>query len=79
MKTITIKRLIEELQKYPEDIKVYGTWEGVIEEIRDIYPFDATDILIKLKCGDIKKGETILLIDVDGYRNPEECYMNNNK
>lgn len=50
--TMTVKELRDELSKYPEDTKVFATWEYVVSPISP-YNFDLLD------------GE--LIIDVEDY------------
>jgi hypothetical protein len=72
MDTITVKEFIKQLKRYPEDMEVYGTWEGQIVPIYDIEP----DRIEKgWGFGRLPEEQDFVLISVE-YVDPKKAYMN---
>jgi hypothetical protein len=60
--TMTVKELRGKLAEYPDEMPVFGTWEGVTGYIRpDCFSVET------VHKGDIKEAEPTLLIDVEDY------------
>lgn len=60
--TMTVKELREKLAEYPDDMPVFGTWEGVNGWIRaDCFSVEVTHK------GDASEACPALLIDVEEY------------
>lgn len=42
LKTISVKELIEKLSKYPENLKVFVTWESTVNALENEFIYEAT-------------------------------------